>query len=315
VIRMEKRDPYSVYRKGAGMNKLSEHEYTTYPRKFDAYRWYKPLAVGALFSVFFLVLGFLSGPITKLLFGSAVSQSGGYDDMDFYTSAGAFSTCYEAVIPILCLLLAVLIVRDRPFSSYLSSMGGWRWDVFLKTFAGGLLFVGVPTAVWHLMQGSSGVIHFTAGGFILLTLLGPLQGVAEELVYRGYIMQTVSSWFRLPVAGIIAQAILFAAVHPYNVIGVINIFAAGIIYALICVYTKGIEAGSALHIINNMTTIYMSGFGFGAITSEQSISEVLLENAVKIAFFIFIIIASKKFHWFDEVKYDDAAGFNAKKKK
>lgn len=297
------------------MNKLSEHEYTTYPRKFDAYRWYKPLAVGALFSVFFLVLGFLSGPITKLLFGSAVSQSGGYDDMDFYTSAGAFSTCYEAVIPILCLLLAVLIVRDRPFSSYLSSMGGWRWDVFLKTFAGGLLFVGVPTAVWHLMQGSSGVIHFTAGGFILLTLLGPLQGVAEELVYRGYIMQTVSSWFKLPILGIIVQIIIFAAVHPYNAIGVVNIAIAGLMYALVCLCTKGLEAGSSLHIINNMTTIYLAGFGFGSIASQQTVAELLVESLIKVAFFLFILIADRKLHWFDEVKYDDVAVFNARRRK
>ncbi len=33
-----------------------------------------------------------------------------------------------------CLLLAARIVKDRPLSSFFSSMGGWRWKVFLNTF-------------------------------------------------------------------------------------------------------------------------------------------------------------------------------------
>lgn len=297
------------------MHNYSEHEFTLYPRRFDAYRWYKPLVVGALLGVFYLVTGLLVDPVTKLVFGVTVGQTSGYDDMDFYTAGGAFNTTMVAVLPILCLFLAVLIVKDRPISSYFSSMGGWRWDVFLKTFAAGLILVGIPTAIWCLKHGNSGTVHFTVGGFIILTLLGPLQGVSEELVSRGFIMQTVSSWFKLPIAGIIVQSILFAAVHPYNVIGMVNVFVAGLMYALVCVCTRGIEAGSALHMINNMTTIYMAGFGFGAVTSETTVSEMLFEIAVKLAFFIFILIASRKFHWFDEVKYYDAAKFNARKKK
>lgn len=53
------------------MNYLSDHEYTTYPRRFEGYRWYKALAVGALYFVFFLVAGLSVGAVTKLLFGPA----------------------------------------------------------------------------------------------------------------------------------------------------------------------------------------------------------------------------------------------------
>jgi hypothetical protein len=45
-----------------------------------------------------------------------------------------------------------------------------------------------------------------------------------------------------------------------------------------------------------------------------TVSDVVFENAVKIAFFIFILIASRKFHLFDKVKRDDVAEYNAKHK-
>lgn len=35
------------------MNTVSEREFTTYPRQFKAYRWFRPILVGLLFIVFF----------------------------------------------------------------------------------------------------------------------------------------------------------------------------------------------------------------------------------------------------------------------
>ena len=294
------------------MRTITEHGYTTYPRRFVSYAWYKPLIVGVLFFVFAFICSVAIDPITKLIFG-ATGSSTGYDDMDFYTAAGAFNSTVEAVLPVMGLVIAALIVRDRPLSSYFSSMGGWRWGVFMKTFAVGLILVGVPVAAFCLMHGNSGVISFTIGGFIILTLLGPLQGVAEELMFRGYIMQTVSSWFKVPVIGIIVQIAVFAAVHPYNFIGVVDMVIAALLYALVCVYTRGLEAGSAMHIINNMTTIYLAGFGFGSITAEMTVTEMVFECGAKVLFFMFILFAAKRLHWFDEVKRDDVAAFNAKR--
>ena len=40
------------------MNAFTEHEYTTYPRRFNGYKWYKPLLVGLLFGTAVLCFGF-----------------------------------------------------------------------------------------------------------------------------------------------------------------------------------------------------------------------------------------------------------------
>lgn len=296
------------------MRTVSEHEYTTYPRRFATYKWYKPLLVGAMFIVFLLICITAVDLISKAAFGSIVTDTG-YDDMDFFTAAGAFSNGAKAAVVIPCLILAALIVKDRPVSSYWSSMGGWRWKVFLKTIAVSFVILGIPTIAKLLAEGRTDAMKFTLGGIIILTLLVPLQGIGEEMLFRGYLTQTVSSWFMLPAAGIIFQILLFSLVHPYNIIGVVEIAVSALIYALVTVCSKGIEAASALHIINNISEIYMAGFGFGKITAEQTVPSIAFNLGLKVLFFLFILYAGKKLHWFDELQKDDVTEYNAKHQK
>lgn len=294
---------------------VSEHEYTTYPRRFNSYAWFKPLLVGLIFSVLSLVSMLAVTFLTKLLFGAVSSADAvGYDGMDFYTAAGAFGNGATAAAAVPCLLLAALIVRDRPISSYFSSMGGWRWKVFQKTLAAAFVILGIPIIVSFLMKGKSSDVRFTLGGFVLLTLFVPFQSLGEELTYRSYITQTVSSWFMLPLVGIVVQTVAFAMVHPYNIVGVVEIVAAALLYMLCCLISKGLEAPTALHIINNMMEIWMTGFGFGVISSEMTVASAALSIFFKLLFFLFIVYADKKLHWFEEIKRDDVERWNAKAK-
>lgn len=296
------------------MKKYDEHDYVTYPRNFSAYSWYKPLLV-ALLTVVFLFIGMLLIEVsTKLIFRTAVSSSG-YDDMDLYTSAGAFNNGAMAAIMIPCLLIAALIVKDRPISSYFSSMGGWRWIVFLKTLVAGIIIVFIPSIIWFALKGRTGDVRFTVGGFILLTLFVPFQGLAEELMYRSFIMQTAGSWFKLPIIGLLAQMLVFASVHPYNIVGVITIAISALIYGLACILSKGLESPTVLHIMNNMSEIYMAGFGFGLITAEQTVADSVFNLVLKVLFLLFVFYASKTLHWFDGVKRDDISDFNSRNSK
>ena len=293
------------------MKTVYERDYTTYPRQFKTYRWYKPLLVGLLFVVFYLLFASLVYLITRLAFNTTVTVTG-YDSLDLYSAAGTFFNCSVEAMYIPAFLLAALIVKDRPFSSYLSSMGGWRWKTFVKTLAAGFVIFGIPTIIRYLLHGKAADVRFTPGGLFLLILLMPLLCIAEELLYRSFITQTFSSWFRLSAAGLIVQTIAFAAVHPYNLTGVIGIAVSAVIYGLISIFSRGIESSSALHITNNLTELIMGGLGFGVLTANQSVSSVLLNATFKILFLVFIIYADKRLHWFDEVQRDDVEPFNAK---
>ena len=52
------------------MKTVYERDYTTYPRQFKTYRWYKPLLVGLLFVVFYLLFASLVYLITRLAFNT-----------------------------------------------------------------------------------------------------------------------------------------------------------------------------------------------------------------------------------------------------
>ena len=116
----------------------------------------------------------------------------------------------------------------------------------------------------------------------------------------------------LPIVGVIFQIVLFTSVHPYNSIGRVEIAVSALLYAMACLFSRGIEAPTALHIINNMFEIYLTGFGFGTITAEQNIPYTLFNLGFKLLFVLFILYADRKLHWFDKVKSDDVAAFNAK---
>ena len=82
-------------------------------------------------------------------------------------------------------------------------------------------------------------------------LLAPLQTCGEELLFRGVLMQALGSWFKKPIVAIILQSLIFVTVHPYNFIGMVDIFVYGLFYGLVTWKTKGLEASMAMHTANN----------------------------------------------------------------
>ena len=292
-------------------------EYTSYPRRFLPYRWYKPILTAlisaALYLFFVLILVFLCLGVDYATGADHFSALlGGYDTLDAYSAVGALLTLGSIAYMIPALLIGALVVRDRPFSSYASSRGGWDFAVFFRCLCGALLLCGVPVVIQTIFfDEPTGVIRFTVAGFVLCTVLTPLQCAAEEFLFRGFLMQTFGSWFRLPAIAIILQAAVFASMHPYNLTGKLVIMIDGIFLGVIAWYTKGLEAGSALHIVNNMAAFYAAGFGLGAIGTEIDAASILWSLGIDAAYLLFLVLAGRRRSLFNTVRRDTAAEFNA----
>ena len=292
--------------------------YLPYQKQFTPYKWYKPLLatlVGIgffmVFSVGLMIIGDIIATnqgydLQKLVFG-------GYDTLDAYTPLGAVLSLGGVAIMLPAVFLGNKIINARPVSSISSSRGGFDFAVFFKCFAAGLVLIALPMTILNLFTNeNAGAVRFTVLGFILCTILVPLQCIAEEYVFRGQFMTMFGAWIKFPIIPIILQTILFAAAHPYNVIGVISVAVMGLILGICAYITNGLEASCALHIINNMIAFYFTGFGFGGITSEVQIVELVFDVIICGLYLAFIIFASKKLGWFSKVKKDDVAIFNAK---
>lgn len=303
---------------GQIMTQTKIHEYTTFPRQFSSYRWFKPILVCILLLLFdilastiILILGMLIG-VYEGIPTSTLLQSQTYDTMDVYSITGCIVSLGSVAVLWLCLFLANKIVKDRPFSSFSSSRGGWDWNVFFRCLLIALPVIAIPNLIWLFTAGPITSIRFTVFGFFACIILGCLQCIAEEYVFRGFCLQTLASWIRIPILAILIQTAIFASLHPYDIVGVIEIFISGLIMGLIAWYTRGLEASSAMHIINNLTIFLATGFGIGKMATETNpIGTVITVLAYSTYFAILVYLDYKK-PIFNHVLKDDVALYNEK---
>ena len=297
--------------------KAPAYDYTRFPRNFISYRWFKPffvLGLGVafvfLFQLLLVVVAIIWTGDTSFLDSIGTS----YEAMDVFSGPGALLELGSLAVILPAIALAALIVRDRPYSSYSSSRGGWNWGLFGKCL---LLALGVfvvdiiVESIIFPCEPLQIANRFTVVGVVFCTILGPLQCVAEEYLFRGFLMQTFGAWFRIPVLAIVLQAIVFALGHTYNTIGLIAVCFNGIMWGIIAWQTKGLEATSALHIVNNMMAFYATGLGLQAATSEIDITSAVVAAVIDVVYLALVLGLGKKRGWF-EAKRDGAAAFNEK---
>jgi CAAX protease family protein len=113
---------------------------------------------------------------------------------------------------------------------------------------------------------------------VIVLLTTPLQAAGEEYVFRGYLLQAFGSFFHSRTVGkwvaILLTATLFASAH-----GVQNFplffdrFMFGVIAGWLVVRTGGLEAGIALHILNNFLA-YGIAVSFGDLTETLTVSQI-----------------------------------------
>ena len=290
-------------------------DYLVHPRDYHSYRWYKPILAGIVGGVIYLVLvalllaaGFAaSGGDHGFLEGLA----GGYDNFNVYTPLGAFVTLGNIVLFIPAIFLTAHIIKDRPYSSYSSARGGWRMNVFGKCFVTALIVSALPIVVIQVLtEGKTSPAQFTLAGFILCTILGPLQCIAEEYFFRGYLFQTVGGWSKNLIVALVVSAAIFASMHPYNIYGVMEVGLSGLCMCIMATIGRGLEASAAIHITNNMSIFYLTGFGFGKIGSESGLSSLLTTAVIDIVYILVLCFVGTKRGWFEVSKKDDVTPFN-----
>lgn len=282
-------------------------DFITFPKTFENYKWYKPILV---FIVGFIIMLIFSVVLTFVFYeflGQNFIMSimtGGYEVLN--TDIGQIFIDLGVIIIIPALYIASKIVKDRPFSSYLSSRGGWNFKLYLKALIILFILYIIFGAIDAAIKGPQGTNHFTILFLIICLILVPLQCIAEELVFRGLVMQTLGSWLKIPVVAIILQAIIFAAVHGYNSFGIIEVGISGIIFGFFAWKTNGIEVSSALHTANNLSISLFVMFGIQSTTSSPILSDVVIAIIFQIVLFAIMYYVGKKTDWFGEIKETSA---------
>lgn len=140
----------------------------------------------------------------------------------------------------------------------------------------GLIVPGTPAD--QEFSGKLNEFTPTAAWIALIVLLTtPFQAAGEEYVFRGYLLQAIGSfvertWWKW--GAIIITSLLFAMAHGLqNFPLFFDRFMFGFIAGWLAIRTGGLEAGIALHVLNNYLAFGFA-LAFGDISESLSVSEV-----------------------------------------
>lgn len=226
----------------------ADYGFTEMARVNPSYRWWKPLLTFVLATVIYVLLVGLQAFLTAALTGRQSS------DLDRNTPAGAADLLLGVILMLPALWLAARLVERRKLGTITSVAGHMRWK---------LLFVGLGLAALCIaLKQVYAVIEeptmwegavFPGFTFLLVVfLMVPIQGATEEYVYRGFAMQAVGAWTRLPWLALLVQILLFISAHgQYESAGVLSVACTALIAGWLTIRTGGLEVGIAYHAVNN----------------------------------------------------------------
>lgn len=255
----------------------------------DVHRWWRPLVALLFIAVFgtgamlALVLGMVI--IVWIVTGEFLEFGSG-SGTELFTNdlANLFALIASVAILLPVVLTATLLVERRPIGS-LSSVQGrlrWRWltlcllpavAYILASFGASVLlelFVPSDAETGETGQWVGWADFWPA--LLIIVLLVPVQAAAEEYVFRGWLLQAVGSWTaRLGSTAwpaILISAIPFVVGHGYTDWGPVDIGLFAVATGWVVIRTGGLEAGIALHVVNNITGMAAAAYE-GDISLEQ----------------------------------------------
>ena len=147
--------------------------------------------------------------------------------------------------------------------------------------------------------------------FFISTAMIPIQSIVEELIFRGYLMQGFSIFFKNRLLPLLTTSIIFGLLHILNPeiqkIGyglLIYYIGTGLFFGVVTLMDEGIELSSGFHVSNNLVasllvtadwTAFETYSVFKFIGNPNFSKEVLLY--VFIIYPLIIFFLSKKYKW------------------
>jgi membrane protease YdiL (CAAX protease family) len=225
---------------------------------------------------------------------------------DFTAAAYAFivpsgllaaNLAVAALAPI-CWLLVVVLHRRQPW--WLSSVRPrlrWRYLLIciapaVLVFVGSQLLMAPGSTAWTLQPGA---VAFLA----VIVATTPLQAAAEEIVFRGYLLQAFGSLVRGRWFAVVASALVFALLHGAQSPAMfLDRLSLGLLAGVLVVRTGGLEAAIAAHVVNNVYT-YADATLTTSVSAVHATSEITSLDAVRDvgSFTVFVIAALLLARW------------------
>ncbi|GAA1830764.1 lysostaphin resistance A-like protein [Microlunatus capsulatus] len=179
------------------------------------------------------------------------------------------------LIPIAC---GILWLVHRVHPRWLASVRpGLRWRYLLVCLGIALVSLNGVLLLSQLAAPDRPAVGLQPGfwGFLVVILLtSPLQAAAEEIFFRGYLLQALGSLVSQPWFGVVVSSVVFALLHgTQNLPLFVDRLAFGLLAAVLVWRTGGLEAGIAAHVVNNVFAYVFAGATTG-IAALKAVREI-----------------------------------------
>lgn len=237
-------------------------------------------------------------------------------DLDLSKVFGQMPNYIITNLSIYCMLLGVFIavkyIHYRPLTTLITTKKKIQWSrFFIGFFVYGILAT-LGSFVDYFISPETYSITFDASKFWIalpiILVMTPIQTTTEELVFRGYVIQSFGQRIKKGFVLSMISGLLFTLPHLANpeiyasnklgvfstICMILNYFVIGAVLALITIKTNSLEAAMGAHAVNNLYCFLLVGYPDGAIPTN---AVFFTTNFEPISGLISVIITSVLFYF------------------
>jgi membrane protease YdiL (CAAX protease family) len=277
----------------------------------------KPLGfylVGSLIILIFSIIGQI--PMFFFLPSEINNYSGG---LDIFSSLDKNLLLFLLLLPSFFSFLGLWFVLKKIHSRSLISIITSRKKIDFNRFKFAfILWSFISMSIFFLeilVNPTDYEWNFNFSKFIILFLISmimiPIQSILEELIFRGYLMQGFSFYFKSRLWPLLTTSLIFGLLHILNPeiqkIGyglLIYYVGTGLFFGIITLMDEGVEISSGFHVSNNLVAsllVTADWTAFETYSIFKFIGNPFFSKEVILYIFIIypliIFFLSKKYKW------------------
>ena len=176
--------------------------------------------------------------------------------------------------------VAVRFVHGRPFRSIITPAKTFEWRRMWQGFGLWLLLVALASLVEYLIHPEIYTVVFNARRFLpfalVVLLLTPMQTTAEELLFRGYLLQATGHVGRNFVVLSLVNGILFMVPHLGNpelaasaILLPLFYLSIGAFFAYLTLRDNSAALAIGAHAANNLYSALFANYTGSALQTES----------------------------------------------
>ena len=227
---------------------------------------FKLLLIPILVVIFIIVLNQFLILILMLIFNDSLEE--------IFSFSGTSNLVDEAF----CLFLSIFLMTK--ISKLKIEQLGFTKDNIVFSYLKGALFGTLQIfTVFFIIFGLKAIDVYYVGNISILLLIKVFiififQALLEEILFRGYLMPFFSKVIGIKFT-IILLSFLFTCIHLFNpnldIIGLANVFLAGVTFSLIYYYTGNLWLVGAMHTLWNFILGFIVGSQISGIITYNSV--------------------------------------------